>query len=56
MEYVGAHAIELSITFTNIVLAHVTWRALPEEHRHTLRRVARVVMVTRRTYTGKHYR
>lgn len=47
-------AVNAGIILTNALLAHVTWRALPEEHRHNVRKAARatrvvIIRVTRRS-------
>lgn len=38
------HGMESMIVLTNALLAHVTWRTLPDEHRHLVRRFGRRVL------------
>jgi hypothetical protein len=50
MEIIAQHGIETAVVVTNALVAHVTWRTLPDAHRHYVRKAVR--RVVRRGMSG----
>lgn len=55
-ELLSEHGFEIWTNLSSLVLAHITWRSLPDEHKHNIRRavcrtkhskVVRTVKITR---------
>lgn len=50
MEIIAQHGVEAAVVVTNALVAHVTWRSLPDAHRHHVRKAVR--RVARRRVSG----